>query len=265
MRSSSTSPTPKVFPRARARPFRLGIDGPAPGESLLTGPEGARTTRASCCTRWRIRARCRNSPRSSWPAATASGSPDVDGHRVVDGVGGLWNINLGYGREEIKRAIVDQLDELAFYSCFRGTTHPRAIELSVRLVGMLQPEGMARRLLQRRLRRGGGRAEDRAPVLEVDGPGRPPQSSSRSSRAGHGVHFGGMSVNGNTAFRRAYEPLLPGCFHIDTPWDYRNPYTDDPQRRPARSGAELLDREIRFQGPDTVAAFIAEPVQAPAA
>jgi putrescine aminotransferase len=44
----------------------------------------------------------------------------------------------------------------------------------------------------------------------------------------HGVHFGGMSVNGNTNFRRAYEPLLPGCFHVDTPWLYHNPYTDDP-------------------------------------
>jgi adenosylmethionine-8-amino-7-oxononanoate aminotransferase len=69
-----------------------------------------------------------------------------------------------------------------------------------------------------------------------------------------------MSVNGNTNFRRAYEPLLPGCFHVDTPWLYRNPYTDDPERL-GRICAELLDREITFQGPDTVAAFIAEPVQ----
>ena len=38
----------------------------------------------------------------------------------------------------------------------------------------------------------------------------------------HGVHFGGASVNGNPAFRAAYEPLLPGCFHVETPWTYRN-------------------------------------------
>jgi len=74
------------------------------------------------------------------------------------------------------------------------------------------------------------------------------------------VHFGGMSVNGNTNFRRAYEPLLPGCFHVDTPWVYRNPYTDDPEALGAKC-AELLEREIIFQSPDTVAAFIAEPVQ----
>jgi len=76
----------------------------------------------------------------------------------------------------------------------------------------------------------------------------------------HGTHFGGASVNGNTPFRRAYEPLLPGCFHVDTPWLYRNPYTQDPQEL-GRICAELLEREIIFQGPDTVAAFIAEPIQ----
>jgi adenosylmethionine-8-amino-7-oxononanoate aminotransferase len=76
----------------------------------------------------------------------------------------------------------------------------------------------------------------------------------------HGVHFGGTSLNGSTNFRRPYEPLLPGCFHVDTPWLYRNPFTDDPEKL-AEICATLLEREIVFQGPDTVAAFIAEPVQ----
>ncbi len=81
----------------------------------------------------------------------------------------------------------------------------------------------------------------------------------------HGVHFGGMSVNGNTGFRRACEPLLPGCFHIDSPWLYRNAYVsgDGPQDETAlgRIVADQLEREIIFQGPDTVVAFIAEPIQ----
>ena len=80
----------------------------------------------------------------------------------------------------------------------------------------------------------------------------------------HGVHFGGMSVNGNTNFRRPYEPLLPGCFHIDSPWLYRNPWTRDTgpeaEAELGRQTAAALEREIVFQGPDTVAAFIAEPV-----
>ena len=69
-----------------------------------------------------------------------------------------------------------------------------------------------------------------------------------------------MSVNGNTNFRRAYEPLLPGCFHIDSPWLYRNAYTQD-EAELGRIVAAQLEREIVFQGPDTVAAFIAEPIQ----
>ncbi len=185
---------------------------------------------------------------------------DVDGHRVVDGVGGLWNINLGYGRPEIKRAITEQLDELAFYSCFRGTTHPRAIELSARLVDMMKAEKMARVAF------GSGGSDAVETALKIARQywklaGQADRHKFIALKQGyHGVHFGGMSVNGNTSFRRPYEPLLPGCFHVDTPWTYRNPYTDDPLRL-GEICAELLDREIRFQGPDTVAAFIAEPVQ----
>jgi putrescine---pyruvate transaminase len=185
---------------------------------------------------------------------------DVDGHKLVDGVGGLWSANLGFGRTEIRDAIVAQMDELAFYNIFRGTTHPRAIELSERLVNLMRADGVASVFFSS----SGSDAVEGALKLarqywKIRGQG--DRTKFISLRQGyHGVHFGGMSVNGNTNFRRAYEPLLPGCFHVDTPWLYRNPYTDDPVRL-AEICAELLEREIVFQGPDTVAAFIAEPVQ----
>jgi len=54
--------------------------------------------------------------------------------------------------------------------------------------------------------------------------------------------------------------MLPGCFHVETPWVYRNPFTQDPEML-AQICADLLEREIQFQSPDTVAAFIAEPIQ----
>ena len=185
---------------------------------------------------------------------------DVDGHRLVDGVGGLWSANLGFGRREIRDAIVEQLDELAFYNTFRGTTHPRAIELSARLVKLMAPDDVAAVFFSN----GGSDAVEGALKLARQYwklQGQADRVKFIALRQGyHGVHFGGASVNGNTNFRRAYEPLLPGCFHIDSPWLYRNPYTDDPMRL-GEICAELLDREISFQGPDTVAAFIAEPVQ----
>ncbi len=185
---------------------------------------------------------------------------DVDGHKLIDGVAGLWSANLGFGRREIRDAIVAQLDELAFYNTFRGTTHPRAIELSARLVKLMQPDDVAAVFFGN----GGSDAVEGALKLARQYwklRGQPERTKFVSLRQGyHGVHFGGMSVNGNANVRRAYEPLMPGCFHVDTPWVYRNPYTDDPAKL-AEICAGLLDREIAFQGADTVAAFIAEPVQ----
>jgi putrescine---pyruvate transaminase len=185
---------------------------------------------------------------------------DIDGKRLVDGVAGLWTVNLGFGRAEIRDAIVEQLDQLAYYNVFRGTTHPRAIELSERIVNLMKPDGVNAVFFSN----GGSDAVEGALKLARQYwkiRGEADRTKFISLRQGyHGVHFGGMSVNGNTNFRRPYEPLLPGCFHIDTPWLYRNPYTQDP-RRLGEICAELLDREITFQGPDTVAAFIAEPVQ----
>lgn len=185
---------------------------------------------------------------------------DVDGHRMLDGVGGLWASNLGHSNQRVRDAIVAQLDELPFYNVFRGTTHVRAIELSTRLVKMMAPEGVKAVMFSN----GGSDAVEGALKIARQYwklKGQADRFKFISLRQGyHGVHFGGMSVNGNTNFRRAYEPLLPGCFHIDTPWLYHNPYTNDPVKL-GEICAELLEREIVFQGPDTVAAFIAEPIQ----
>ncbi|MEW5887530.1 MAG: aminotransferase class III-fold pyridoxal phosphate-dependent enzyme [Pseudomonadota bacterium] len=185
---------------------------------------------------------------------------DIDGHRMIDGVGGLWSANLGHSNRRVRDAIVAQLDELPYYNTFRGTTHPRAIELAEALVRMMAPENVAAVMF------GSGGSDAVEAALKLARQywkvrGQADRTKFISLRQGyHGVHFGGMSVNGNTNFRRAYEPLLPGCFHVDTPWLYRNPYTDDPVAL-GRICAELLEREIVFQGADTVAAFIAEPVQ----
>ncbi len=185
---------------------------------------------------------------------------DVDGHKLLDGVAGLWSSNLGHSRREVRDAIVAQLDELPFFNTFRGTTHPRAIELSRALVELMQPEGVSAVMFSN----GGSDAVECALKLARQFHklrGQKDRHKFIALRQGyHGVHFGGMSVNGNTNFRRAYEPLLPGCFHIDSPWLYRNAYTHD-EAELGRIVAAQLEREIVFQGPDTVAAFIAEPIQ----
>lgn len=185
---------------------------------------------------------------------------DDAGNKLVDGIAGLWNVNVGHGRPEVKQAIAAQLDELEYFQIFDGLTHPRAEELSSLLVDMLAPEDMKRVFYSS----GGSDAVETALRLARQYwkvAGQPERTKFISLKQGyHGTHFGGASVNGNHVFRRSYEPLLPGCFHVETPWTYRNPFTDDPDEL-ARICAALLEREIEFQGPDTVAAFIAEPVQ----
>src|SRR3984893_2685857 len=69
---------------------------------------------------------------------------DDTGHRLVDGVAGLWNVNVGHNRPEVKAAIVRQLDELEYYPLFDGLSHPRAEELSRVLMDMLATEDMRR-------------------------------------------------------------------------------------------------------------------------
>ena len=185
---------------------------------------------------------------------------DLNGHTVLDAVGGLWNVNLGYSCEPIKKAIRDQLDELPYYSSFRGTTNPPMIELSWELSEFFKPDGLTRAFFTS----GGSDSVESALRLARQYhklKGQPERTKFFALKKGyHGTHFGGASVNGNANFRRAYEPLLPGVFHLPAPWDYRNPFNTSDGAEIARRIAALFEEEIAFQGADTIAAFIMEPV-----
>lgn len=185
---------------------------------------------------------------------------DIEGHRVLDAVGGLWNVNLGYSCEPVKQAITDQLATLPYYSGFRGTSTGPAIELAHELTQWFAPEGMARVFFTS----GGSDSVETALRLarqywKVRGFG--DRTKFIGLKKGyHGTHFGGASVNGNVNFRRNYEPLMPGAFHIAAPWSYRNPFNETDPQRLAQLCATMLEEEIAFQGPETIAAFIMEPV-----
>jgi adenosylmethionine-8-amino-7-oxononanoate aminotransferase len=185
---------------------------------------------------------------------------DVEGRRYLDGRGGIVNVNVGHNRREVQDAIRNQLDAIAYYPSFDGSATPPSIALARRLIGMTAQEDMARVMFGS----GGSDAVETALKLARQYwvlAGEPRRTKFISLRnAYHGMHFGGASLNGNAVFRASYEPLLPGCFQVETPWLYRNPFTDDPEEL-GKICARLLEREIQHQGPDTVAAFIAEPMQ----
>jgi adenosylmethionine-8-amino-7-oxononanoate aminotransferase len=185
---------------------------------------------------------------------------DVDGHEVVDAVGGLWNVNLGYSCLPVKEAIAAQLDALPYYSIFRGTSNDKVIELAEELRAFFEPDGLTRAFFTS----GGSDSVETALRLarqyhKIKGePGRVKYLSLKKGY--HGTHMGGASVNGNANFRTAYEPLLPGCFHIPAPYTYRNPFNETDPAKLAQLCLQALEDEIAFQGPQTIAAFIMEPI-----
>ncbi|MFN7167818.1 MAG: aspartate aminotransferase family protein [Pannonibacter sp.] len=185
---------------------------------------------------------------------------DIDGRSVLDAVGGLWNVNLGYSSDPVKEAIARQLAELPYYSGFRGTSTGPSIELAYELAEFFAPEGMVRSFFTS----GGSDSVESALRLARQYwkiKGEADRTKFLALKKGyHGTHFGGASVNGNANFRRNYEPLLPGCFHIPAPWTYRNPFDETDPAKLARLCIRALEDEIAFQGGDTIAAFIMEPV-----
>jgi adenosylmethionine-8-amino-7-oxononanoate aminotransferase len=185
---------------------------------------------------------------------------DIDGHEVVDAVGGLWNVNLGFSCAPIKAAIAAQLDRLPYYSTFRGTSNDAVIELSEELRRFFAPDGLTRAFYTS----GGSDSVETALRLarqyhKIKGQGQ--RTKFLSLKKGyHGTHFGGASVNGNANFRTAYEPLLAGCHHIPAPYTYRNPFNESDPAKLAQLCLAALEDEIAFQGANTIAAFIMEPV-----
>jgi len=185
---------------------------------------------------------------------------DIDGHEVVDAVGGLWNVNLGYSCSTVKEAISAQLNRLPYYSTFRGTSNDAVIELSEDLRRFFEPDGLSRAFYTS----GGSDSVESALRLarqyhKVRGePGRAKYLSLKKGY--HGTHTGGASVNGNANFRTMYEPLLPGCYHIPAPYTYRNPFNETDPERLAQLCLAALEDEIAFQGAGTIAAMIMEPI-----
>lgn len=201
-----------------------------------------------------------NNPPTIVTDAEGTRISDVDGHQVVDAVGGLWNVNLGYSCEPIKSAIANQLDRLPYYSIFRGTSNDCVIELGDMLQEFFAPDGLTRAFYTS----GGSDSVETALRLARQYhkiKGQSARTKYLSLKKGyHGTHFGGASVNGNANFRTAYEPLMPGCFHIPAPYTYRNPFNETDPARLAQLCLQALEDEIVFQGAGTIAAFIMEPI-----
>jgi adenosylmethionine-8-amino-7-oxononanoate aminotransferase len=179
---------------------------------------------------------------------------DEHGRRYFDGLSALFCCNLGHGRADIAQAGADQAKELDFYSTW-SYAHPRAIELAARIAA-LTPGDLNRVFFTS----GGGEAVESALKLarqyhKLTGHPNKTKVIAREI-AYHGTPMGALSATGITAMRVPFEPLTPGGCHVPNTNVYRLP-----EGVPVASLAEAVRDRIIFEGPETVAAVIMEPVQ----
>ncbi len=183
---------------------------------------------------------------------------DADGKEYVDGLSGLWNVFLGHGRTELAQAAADQMRELAYASGYAGSSNRQAIALAAKLAEIAYP-GINRFFLTS----GGGESTDSSIKTaryywKVQGK---PQKTKVISRIWgyHGVTLAAMCATGISAYWPMFEPRIPGFRHIGSPYPYF--YDPLPGKTRGEAAADELEAAILEEGADTVAMFLAEPVQ----
>jgi adenosylmethionine-8-amino-7-oxononanoate aminotransferase len=194
-----------------------------------------------------------------WVSGDGSILTDSAGREYIDGLSGLWNVNVGHGRRELGEAARAQMGTLAFTSAYAGATNERAIELADKLSALIYPS-----INTFFFTSGGAEASEtsfKTARFYWKAAGKPGKFKVISRmRAYHGVTLAAMSATGLPAFWPMFEPRTPGFSHIDAPDPYRFVHSD-PSVSLGVAAANKLEEAILAEGPDTVAAFIAEPVQ----
>ncbi len=183
----------------------------------------------------------------------------VDDRQVIDGSAGLWCVNAGHGRPEIIEAVRRQMTEMDFAPTFQ-MAHPLAFEAATR-VAQVMPAGMDRIFFSN----SGSEAVDTALKIAVAyhrsrGEGQRTRLIGRE-RGYHGVGFGGITVGGISANRKAFSGvMIPGADHLPHTWNLQEMAYSKGQ--PAWGGhlAEELERIVALHDASTIAAVIVEPV-----
>ena len=184
---------------------------------------------------------------------------DSDGNRILDGMAGLWCVNIGYGREELARAALAQFQELPYYNSFFGTATPPSIELA-RELSEVTPPNMRRCFftssgsesvdtmlrIVRRFWELAGRPEKRCII------GR--------ERAYHGSTIAGVALGGMATMHRQGAMKVEDLHHVMEPDWFRHGGSLSPDEF-GRMAAGRLEEKILAVGPENVAAFVGEPIQ----
>jgi adenosylmethionine-8-amino-7-oxononanoate aminotransferase len=184
---------------------------------------------------------------------------DIDGHEYIDGLSGLWNVNVGHGRAELADAAAAQMKELAYFSGFVGSSNIPSITLAQRL---LELTGGAMQAVF--LTSGGSEANESAfktARFFWKARGKPDKVKIIArDQAYHGLTLQTMSATGmGRDYWKMFEPRVPGFVHIQTCYPYRYQGAK-PGESVGQAAARELEEAILREGPDTIAAFVGEPI-----
>ncbi|HYQ32598.1 MAG TPA: aspartate aminotransferase family protein [Lapillicoccus sp.] len=185
---------------------------------------------------------------------------DDRGKEYIDGLAGLFVVQVGHGRAELAEVAAKQAKELAFFPLW-SYAHPRAVELAERLAA-----GAPGDLNRVFFTTGGGEAVETAWKLAKQFfklTGKPTKHKVISrSVAYHGTPQGALSITGIPAAKEMFEPLVPGAFKVPNTNHYRAPeHLRDDAKAFGLWAADRIAEAIEFEGPDTVAGVFLEPVQ----
>jgi L-2,4-diaminobutyrate transaminase len=199
----------------------------------------------------------------SGPSIIASGKgvtlTDIKGKQYIDAMAGLWCVNIGWGRKEVVKAIAEQADNLAYYHSFFSMATEPPIRLADRIL-RLAPDNMSKVFFGN----SGSDANDTNVKLVWyynNLRGKPEKRKIISRKRGyHGVTVAAASLTGLPSLHTAFNLPLPMILHTETPHYWRNAEPGMSERDFSNWCAQKLEELILAEGPDTVAAFIAEPV-----
>jgi putrescine aminotransferase len=184
---------------------------------------------------------------------------DSEGNRLLDGMAGLWSVNVGYGRKELADVAHEQLMELPYYNTFFQTTHPPIAQLGAKLAEVT-PKGVDLFVYGN----SGSDANDtivKLVRLFWNNQGKPRKKTIISrSYAYHGVTMAAASLSGLTAMHPQFDLPMAGVVHVPGPYWYG----DGGDMSPDEFGlwaARQVERKILELGAENVAAFIGEPIQ----